>query len=187
MLIPVKVNNVVKQIKAFSDTHGKHRELQFDYKNIDILVCAGDICEAGNCAQIKDFFVWFGAQPVKYKLFMSGNHDLPFEFFPEYAIQYIPKGVIYLENGGVVIDSIQFYAPPVTMLNTLDVPIHVDVLVTHYPPIGILDGNGWGSDYSLVLANEIKPKVHIFGHAHECGQEQVFIDKTLYCNVSVKN
>jgi predicted phosphohydrolase len=185
MLIPVQINGAVKHIKAFSDTHGRHRELRFDCTNVDILVCAGDICHIGNQSHITDFFAWFLAQPVKHKLFVSGNHDLPFELHPEYARRYVPKGITHLENGCAMLDGVQFYVPPVTMLNTLMVPLHVDVLVTHMPPLGILDDNGrFGSEYSLILAKELKPKVHIFGHVHQCGQQIINIGETTFYNVS---
>ena len=47
----------------------------------------------------------------------------------------------------------------------------VDVLITHYPPYGILDEaypkDHTGSKGLLNLVNQIQPKVHIFGHIHE--------------------
>ena len=50
------------------------------------------------------------------------------------------------------------------------IPKGVDVLVTHEPPMMILDesnGKHWGN---LPLRNrvmEVKPRYHLFGHAHE--------------------
>jgi predicted phosphohydrolase len=153
---------------------------------VDILVCAGDICHFGNQSHVTDFFAWFFAQPVKHKLFVSGNHDLPFELQPEYARRYVPTGVTHLENGCVTLDGVRFYAPPVTMLHTLTVPLQVDVLVTHVPPLGILDDNGrFGSEYSLTLARELKPKVHIFGHVHQCGMRMEKYGRTSFYNVAV--
>lgn len=47
----------------------------------------------------------------------------------------------------------------------------VDVLVTHWPPLGVLDQinkkEQGGSKGLLKFVKAIKPKVHIFGHIHE--------------------
>ena len=182
----ITLNN--KTIFAFADTHGRHQDLQYDYENTDILVCAGDVCEMGDENQLQDFFAWFAEQPVKHKLFVSGNHDLSFELFPEYAEHYIPEGVTHLNNNCIKLEGIWFFAPSVTMLNTLSVPIYVDVLVTHLPPSGILDDSGrWGSEYSLILTQELNPKVHIFGHYHQSGNKKVTIGNTTFYNVAKSN
>lgn len=51
-------------------------------------------------------------------------------------------------------------------------PKDIDILVTHCPPFGILDiskhGNyNTGCKALLKAVNEIRPKLHIFGHIHE--------------------
>jgi Icc-related predicted phosphoesterase len=47
----------------------------------------------------------------------------------------------------------------------------VDVLITHWPPFGILDQishkEKGGSKGLLEFVRAIKPKIHIFGHIHE--------------------
>ena len=101
-----------KKIFAFADTHGRHRELEIP-GNTDILVCAGDVCDAGNEMQLRDFFAWFAGQPAKYKLFVPGNHDLPFDIAPQHAAGYIPQGVTFIENGGVMLGGVHFYVLPV--------------------------------------------------------------------------
>jgi len=44
-------------------------------------------------------------------------------------------------------------------------------LVTHWPPLGILDktdtGDSAGSEGILVFVQKLRPQVHIFGHIHE--------------------
>ena len=53
------------------------------------------------------------------------------------------------------------------------IPDDVDILVTHSPPYGIHDKTiqrkrvGSKSLYDRLIA--IKPRVHVFGHIHECG------------------
>lgn len=52
------------------------------------------------------------------------------------------------------------------------IPKDVDVLITHGPPIGIMDiskygGHRCGCPHLRKYVEEIKPKYHIFGHIHE--------------------
>jgi len=60
------------------------------------------------------------------------------------------------------------------------VPDDVDILITHTPPYGILDRieveyNASVGDRELleILENRIKPKLHVFGHIHENGGQQL--------------
>ena len=52
------------------------------------------------------------------------------------------------------------------------IPPGVDILITHMPPLGVLDVNAGGIKagcphlYSTVI-NKVKPKIHVFGHIHE--------------------
>jgi len=71
------------------------------------------------------------------------------------------------------------------------IPDNTDVLITHGPPIEIMDiverDDGvrvhTGCPSLLQRINAIKPKYHIFGHIHE-GYGRVDIDGVAYCNVS---
>jgi len=52
------------------------------------------------------------------------------------------------------------------------IPEDTDVLITHGPPLGILDNIAGGpalGDADLLdeVTNIVKPKVHIFGHIHD--------------------
>lgn len=190
MLITIQLNTKeIRRIEAFADTHGKHRELRYFPENTDILVCAGDVCEAGNEKQLQDFFRWFAEQPVKHKLFVPGNHDLSFEFTPEYAASCIPKGIIYIENGGLTLSGIRFYILPARprLHEKLFVPAKIDILVTHGAPKGILDENSlYGCPLLHEIVEEVKPKIHIFGHCHQDGMQSRKIGETLFCNVAIK-
>jgi Icc-related predicted phosphoesterase len=187
MQINIQTENDIKRIEALADTHGKHRQLSIPV-DTDILVFAGDACDAGDEMQLQDFFAWFAQQSAKYKLFVPGNHDLPFELDPEYAVKSIPKGITFIENGGVTFDGIRFYILPVRpwMHRSLDLPYRVDVLVTHGAPLGILDDNGrWGCPILRELVDDALPRIHIFGHCHQCGTQQITIGKTLFCNTAI--
>ena len=191
MNISILINNRIKRIEAFADTHGKHRQYRYNPEMTDILVCAGDVCDAGDERQLCDFFVWFAAQPVKHKLFVPGNHDLPFDIAPEYAAaKYIPDGVTFIENGGVTLGGVSFYVLPVRawMHEPLYLPHRVDVLVTHGAPTDILDDNGRGGCPVLrKITDEAKPGIHIFGHCHKNGTQEKTVGETRFYNVAMNS
>ena len=94
---------------------------------------------------------------------------------------------IYLENSGVRIGDFTFWGSPYTpeFLRWAfiyprgmsaerywnQVPVGIDVLMTHGPPLGILDQTEQGEAHlgceELLYAVEAKkPRVHVFGHIH---------------------
>ena len=153
-------------IFAFSDTHGRHKELRVP-ENVDIVICAGDAVEdnlAGN--EYDDFIEWFASLPCKWKVFVSGNHELSFELDKAKTITDImtSKGITVLQDAiedcdGVIICSI---SPNITIAKE-DIPTDIDLLVTHFPPYGILD-EGMGSTEILNFVLHSQPKYHLFGH-----------------------
>jgi len=76
-IIKLKGQNVL----LLSDTHGMHRQLDIP-EGIDIIIHCGDICDAGDIGYLSDFFVWYAELPIPHKVFVHGNHDLPFELEP---------------------------------------------------------------------------------------------------------
>jgi len=58
----------------------------------------------------------------------------------------------------------------------------VDVLVTHGPPGGVLDG-GAGSGAIAAVVAEHAPRYHIFGHRHDC-YGSVVLPPTVFVNAS---
>ena len=169
------------RIFAFSDTHGRHRELQVP-ENVDIVICAGDAVEdnlAGN--EHDDFIDWFASLPCKWKVFVPGNHELSFELDKAKEITDImkSKGITVLQDAiedcdGVIIGSI---SPNITIAKE-DIPTDIGLLVTHFPPYGILDEN-LGSVEILHFVLYSQPKYHLFGHIHStAGQKHIFGNTT---------
>jgi Icc-related predicted phosphoesterase len=86
----------------------------------------------------------------------------------------------YLYNSGVEIENIQFWGIPYFMscelqtenyyhaLNTIH--CNTDILITHRPPLGILDRANnitYGCPDLLQTVLTLKPKYHLFGHIHD--------------------
>lgn len=179
-----KFNDI--NIFAFSDTHGRHRELRVP-KNVDIVICAGDAVEdnlAGN--EYDDFIEWFTQLPCKWKIFIPGNHELSFELGQADGIihRMTDKGITVLEDAiedcdGVVIGSIGHNV----MIAQEDIPTELDILVTHYPPYGILD-EGMGCTEILNFVLHSQPKYHLFGHIHSTGGQKHIFGNTTCVNIA---
>ncbi len=174
------------RIITLSDTHGKHNRI--DVPDGDVLIHAGDVSSGGNRYEVIEFFDWFTCLKHPNKIFIPGNHDFFFERFPrDEVLKILPEEIIYLNDSGIEIDGIQFWGSPITpwlnnwAFNRLRgedinkhwalIPQTVDVLITHGPPLGILDrtidGVVTGCADLLNTVRAIKPQYHIFGHIHE--------------------
>lgn len=98
------------------------------------------------------------------------------------CIEGLPENVHYLCNSSVVIENKLFYGVPMFMEDVLkgnydsmsdNIPLETDVLVTHQPPYGILDGGEYhgepchyGEELLQQKVMEVKPRAHLFGHVH---------------------
>lgn len=173
-----------KTIFALSDTHGDHRWRIIPI-GVDIIIHAGDICDGGNEEQIKDFFDWFAGLAIPHKIFVAGNHDLPFDLFPDEAVSLIPDNVVFLNNSGVHIDGINLYALEARpwLHQEVSIPASTDILITHGAPLGILD-EGCGCPKLLRTIQYCKPKIHLFGHIHAEGGKHTVISETEFYNVT---
>jgi len=99
----IKIKN--QNILLLSDTHGKHRLIDIP-KNIQIIIHCGDICNAGDMDKVLDFFKWYAQLEIPHKIFIQGNHHLPFELEPEWGKRLIPKDIIWLNDEAIVIREI---------------------------------------------------------------------------------
>jgi len=174
------------RIVITSDTHGLHRQIAALPEG-DVLVHAGDFMNSGyDPEDIWSFNRWLGQHPFESRIVIGGNHDRYFQNSPEQARALITNAT-YLENTGVTISGVSFWGSPYTpeFLNWAfmysrgtaaerywnQIPAGLDVLVTHGPPLGILDqvepgGEHLGCVELLHAVEAKKPRVHIFGHIH---------------------
>jgi len=165
-----------------SNTHGRHRSLIIP--KADIVIHAGDACMYGDLNQLIDFFEWFSLLNINRKIFVAGEHDLALVLKPEILRKMIPAGVIYLENELIDYDGITFYglAARPFMHNKLPIPMYVDILISHSPPLGILDKNN-GCPILKQTIKELEPSFHVFGHVHSFRTKTLKAKEITFYNV----
>lgn len=170
-------------IFAFSDTHGMHEELSIP-AHVDILICAGDV-ETDSC-DLRTFMKWYASIPAKLRLFVPGNHDLSFDLDPFQAQREVPQNIVLLQNERFAFNELTFYsleARPWLFCST-SIPDSIDILVTHGAAKGFLD-YGKGCAYLAEAIVKAKPKMHLFGHIHECGGCSQRGSGTMFHNISI--
>lgn len=176
-----------RKLFAFSDTHGNHRRLRVP-EDADIIICAGDAVEDDlKGGEYDDFIFWFRTLSAKWKLFVPGNHELSFDLDQTNDIirKFEAAGITVLQDAvedcdGVIIGSISGNA----RIADEDIPNDLELLVTHYPPCGILDED-LGSPEILNFVLKAKPKWHLFGHIHATEGHQFQLGDTTCHNISV--
>lgn len=174
------------KVVAISDTHSRHKSTKLPKG--DVLIHAGDVSYKGEKWEVLDFLKWFGSLNYAHKIFIAGNHDFYLERENPMVLQsLIPPNVTYLKDSGTEINGVRIWGSPVTpwffnwafnrrrgkeiQHHWKMIPEHTDILVTHGPPYGILDSvineQHVGDKDLLKRLQELKPKVHLFGHIHE--------------------
>ena len=194
------------KIGFISDLHTKHNdwfanleygqwgyEYEQKWKDLDILIFAGDCSSRGYEHEIKSFLDWFSKQPATYKVMISGNHDFGFETI-ENIEEIIPENVTYLNDTGIDILGLNIWGSPIQpyfggwafnrqrgeeIKKHWDlIPNDTDILITHGPPRNMLDrispkferhneNPNVGCDDLMDAIKRVKPKVNVFGHIHE--------------------
>lgn len=157
------------KILQISDTHNRHRQLT-NLPEADVIVHCGDFADNGTEEEVLDFLNWYIDLPYKYKIFVTGNHDLC--LWDAKDIEDLPENVFFLQDRGVTIEGVKFFGIAYNHSERL-IPEGTDIVITHEPPIMILDGSAgihWGDVPLFKRIMEVRPRYHLFGHAHEsCG------------------
>lgn len=184
------------KIWHISDTHGYHDLLEIP--KVNMVIHSGDASNQRlphlNIFEYMKFLKWFGSLNIKYKIIIAGNHDSSIESGSITIEDFTDKGIIYLENTLVNIKGIKIWGSPYTpnfgnwsfMKNRskLDkvwkqIPIDIDIVVTHTPPKGILDISE-NRDHTIEYCGcnalkknmiRIEPKLHLFGHIHNSSKD----------------
>lgn len=171
------------KILHLSDTHGLHHRIK-DLPNADVIVHSGDISNNGTESEVLDFLNWYIKLPYAHKIFVTGNHDLC--LWEAEGIEDLPNNIYFLQDSGVEIDGIKFYGIAYNHPETL-IPFGIDIVVTHEPPVMILDesvGIHWGNAPLRNRIMEVKPRYHLFGHSHG-GYGTVKQDNIVYSNAAL--
>ena len=173
------------RILHLSDTHGLHHQIR-DLPEADVIVHSGDISHNGTESEVLDFLNWFIGLPYPHKIFVTGNHDLC--LWDAEFIEDLPANVHFLQDCGCEIGGVKFFGLAYNHPEEL-IPDDTDIVVTHEPPIMILDksaGTHWGNTPLRNRVMEIKPRYHLFGHAHE-SFGTLKEDGTIFSNGSLLN
>jgi Icc-related predicted phosphoesterase len=173
------------KIVAFSDSHTLHESVVIPPG--DILIFAGDMSLCRTVQEAVRFNEFLGTLPHPFKVVIAGNHDHLLEQKGAQAHSLFTNAA-YLQDQSVEIEGITFYgAPwqPIFNARACDafalprgkamkekwnlIPDKIDILITHTPPLGIMDEDqsiGHGCMDLLEAVRRIRPKHHIFGHIH---------------------
>ena len=180
----VYVRKRIMRIVCLSDTHNCNQQIAVP--DGDVLIHAGDATIQGTMDEIVLFNKWFSTLPHKYKIFIAGNHDWLFETNLNLAKSLLDKSIIYLQDSSLEIEDLKIYGSPwqpwffnwafnlprgkALIEKWKLIPKDTDILITHGPPFGILDfpPNGFsvGCENLRERIEEIRPKLHVFGHIH---------------------
>lgn len=172
------------RIVCLSDTHDLHGDLAVP--DGDLLLHAGDATMSGTPQQIEAFDDWLARQPHRHKVVIAGNHDWGFQRTPARA-RALLRHATYLEDSLAEVDGLRIWGSPwqpwfYDWAFNLErgpqiaakwalIPDGIDVLVTHGPPLGILDrtsrGEAVGCADLLAAIDRVRPRLHVFGHIHE--------------------
>lgn len=192
------------KIVIVSDTHGKHADL--GTLEGDVLIHCGDFSFGGReeARTIEALDAWFSRARFGHILCTGGNHDFHAET-AEANGRPVFRHATYLADRAIVIDGVKFYgAPWIPELSNwahyrtdvalraawARIPNDTDVLITHTPPLGVLDRNSRGKACGCAAlrraVDTVRPRVHCFGHVHASAGTLKTKDTT-YVNASVVN
>jgi predicted phosphohydrolase len=188
------------RIVCLSDTHDLHRELTVP--DGDVLLHAGDATMKGTPERIEAFDRWLGTLPHAHKVVIAGNHDWAFERTPALARGLI-RNARYLQDEEAIVAGLRVWGSPwqpwffdwafnlprgpALAAKWALIPAGIDVLLTHGPPLGVLDRTSRGDDVGcadlLAAVQRVRPRLHVFGHIHE-GYGTLERDGTRFVNAS---
>lgn len=188
-------------IDCVSDLHGSYPTLPGG----DLLIVAGDCTARDKVPEWVAFFEWIGAQKYTKKILIGGNHD-------RFLTQCPPGSEMnddgtemydYLLDSGTEFEGIKIWGSPwtptfgewhfmkergkeITQVWNL-IPDDTQILITHGPPMDILDTVDYvnkGCLDLLMCVNRLpRLKLHVFGHIHE-GYGILTKDKKIFVNAS---
>lgn len=192
------------RIVVISDTHGKHLDLP-KLKG-DVLIHCGDFCDGFQINQedIAKVDQWFEQLAFQEIIVIGGNHDFVAQQ-KHRTNQTVFQNATYLVDEPYHYRGVNFYGSPwLPALNGWAyylpddkrkakwelIPEDTEILITHTPPLGILDkskkGESVGCSHLRTKLESLSPKIHCFGHIH-ASYGTHHTPQTTYYNASVVN
>ena len=105
------------KIWHISDTHTYHNLLEIP-TGIDMVIFSGDCSNPKdpytNEVEVRGFIDWYRKLKIPIKIFVAGNHDTSIEKKLVTSEDFSRCGIIYLENGDIIIDGIKIFGSPYT-------------------------------------------------------------------------
>lgn len=170
----------------------------------DVFVCAGDATTYGEFEEYTRFNRWCAGLPYEHKILIAGNHCRSL-YYNNNLIRELFTNITYVEDESFEIKNVKFFGTPWSLefnnwffmgneeflkSKYVNIPEDTEIIISHSPPYGIRDNvsknKRIGSVALLSRIKEIKPKLVIFGHAHDdYGIEE--IDNTKFVNCSLLN
>lgn len=181
-------------VDCISDLHGYYPNLEGG----DLLIVAGDLTARDGGSEYATFVMWIAEQNYRCKIVIAGNHDNMIQK-GEYHLHGSSQNghpqdeLYYLQDSGTEFEGLKIWGSPWTKtfkgmnphckaftVDTEDelaekwalIPHDIDILITHSPPIAVLDrtiDNRYVG--SVSLSSQIgflqNLKLHVFGHIHE--------------------
>jgi hypothetical protein len=178
---------------CMSDTHNEIHRLNIP--DGDVFVHCGDAVNYETSARDLPIFNEFvGALPHRYKIFVSGNHCVSLDPNRPDLSQNLLFNMTYVQDQLVDIEGVKIYGTPwrpqrgcfyrseafgydhehIRNDKWSFIPESIDLLLTHGPPYSIRDystlhGDRVGCSGLLdEIVTRVKPRVHLFGHVHDC-------------------
>ncbi len=195
------------RVVCLSDTHNQLAGIKIP--DGDVLVHAGDFSGTGNYEDHYKFAKNFGSYSHKYKIVVPGNHDR----YTETQTQIVKdlfkdNGITLLIDESIEFEGRKFYGSPWTptfgrwswmkdrgrSIGKMwdNIPVDLDMLITHGPPHGILDWSIYdkvhcGCEELIKAIYDKKPRFHVFGHIHNSGGMSKVEDGISFHNVAICN
>lgn len=184
-----------------SDTHGKHWEIEVP--PCDVFIHCGDYAKRNTRAELLDFAKWMSNVKATKKIYVPGNHD-KLMLQDENQVSFENEsGARCLAPDIAIFDGFDFWGCPYLPVYAnkvwpwartaheredwwKQVPTVCDILVTHCPPLGILDNEphrrSKGCESIRAYVERFPPRVHCFGHKHNArGVVEIGSTKFINC------
>jgi Icc-related predicted phosphoesterase len=175
--LPSKAREDVVRVVVMSDSHEQHKCIG-DIPPGDLFVHCGDIfmtnrkrSHAKARERLLDFNEWLRDIPCEHRIIVAGNHDKVIEIIGVEGTQEILTNASYLQNSFYRVNNLNIWATPLstghsgnrafqssqfaqeTIRLVNEIPEdHVDMFISHGP--------------CQEIARSLKPKLHLWGHAH---------------------